>query len=360
MEVIQPIIQSLFTESSSWLLFQQSISKLFIAATSSSSITDLPSSISSSLDINIILCFIVILLSYFLSIIFNNYSFVDKSWSIIPVIYAWVFFMEVDSSSPGYYRCLIMTILVTIWGCRLTYNFYRKGGYQLANEDYRWEVVRSRMHPIFFQLLNITFIASFQHILLLWIIFPLFIAQQQSLSSSSLNMIDYIAIGSFLLFLLIETIADQQQWNYQTKKYELLNSLKSKSSSSSSSTVDLLSQLPSPYNKGYLTTGLFYYSRHPNFFSEMMIWWCYYLFTIACNYNNIIKNNDYYNYNNYINWTIFGTLSLTLLFQGSTPLTEEITLSKYQSYSNYQQTTSRLIPWFPSSSSSSSKKDKSQ
>lgn len=35
-------------------------------------------------------------------------------------------------------RLLIMAVLVTVWGTRLTYNFARKGGYRFSAEDYRW------------------------------------------------------------------------------------------------------------------------------------------------------------------------------------------------------------------------------
>ena len=52
-----------------------------------------------------------------------------------------------------------------------------------------------------------------------------------------------------------------------------------------------------------------------------------------------------------LNWTILGTAFLTLLFQGSTTLTEALTQEKYPSYALYKQTTSRFLPWLPSSAS---------
>jgi steroid 5-alpha reductase family enzyme len=32
--------------------------------------------------------------------------------------------------------------LTTLWGLRLTYNFWRKGGYKKGGEDYRWAYIR--------------------------------------------------------------------------------------------------------------------------------------------------------------------------------------------------------------------------
>ena len=51
-----------------------------------------------------------------------------------------------------------------------------------------------------------------------------------------------------------------------------------------------------------------------------------------------------------LHYSAAGPLLLSLLFQGSTTLTEHITASKYPAYSAYQARVSRLVPWFPSSS----------
>jgi steroid 5-alpha reductase family enzyme len=58
-------------------------------------------------------------------------------------------------------RGIIFASLVTIWGIRLTYNYWRKGGYKKGEEDYRWAVVKKRYGDVMFQLLNATFIAPF-------------------------------------------------------------------------------------------------------------------------------------------------------------------------------------------------------
>ena len=49
----------------------------------------------------------------------------------------------------------------------------------------------------------------------------------------------------------------------------------------------------------------------------------------------------------WVNPSVLGVVLLVALFQGSTSFTESITLSKYGAYAQYQQTTSRLLPWFP-------------
>ena len=78
-------------------------------------------------------CFIV-------SELAKNYSQVDKFWSLIPIAYVWYF-----TNSAGFEpRMVLMSVLATIWGIRLTLNFARRGGFSIyfwkGEEDYRWVV----------------------------------------------------------------------------------------------------------------------------------------------------------------------------------------------------------------------------
>ena len=73
----------------------------------------------------------------------RNNSQVDKLWSILPFVYCWIIAIE-GGMQP---RLVVMAVLATLWGVRLTFNFARKGAYRLrfwdGEEDYRWQVVRS-------------------------------------------------------------------------------------------------------------------------------------------------------------------------------------------------------------------------
>lgn len=90
-----------------------------------------------SLVINVIMVVIFSFLCWILSIFTKNYSWTDRIWSFSPFICTWIFFYF----SPSI-RTIICTILPTLWGIRLTFNFYRKGGYNIKNEDYRWSEVK--------------------------------------------------------------------------------------------------------------------------------------------------------------------------------------------------------------------------
>lgn len=106
--------------------------------------------------------------------------------------------------------------------------------------------------------------------------------------------------------------------DYQTAKHEYLKTGK----------------VPNGYNKvdldrGFITSGLWSFSRHPNFFAEQAIWFI--LYQWSC-----------YSSNAMYSFAATGPILLILLFQGSTMFTESISAGKYPEYLHYQ----RQIPMF--------------
>ncbi|NUU08475.1 DUF1295 domain-containing protein [Leifsonia sp. C5G2] len=247
--------------------------------------------------------------TWVLSLITNEHSWVDRIWSIVPVVYVWVFAAAAGLTDV---RLDLLAVLVTLWGARLTFNFARKGGYAPGGEDYRWQVLRGRMPAGAFQLFNLFFIVIYQNVLLLLIALPAWTAYQHR---TPLTPLDVILAAVFLAFLTGETIADQQQWRFhQRKNLELA-----------------AGRQPSPR---FLQTGLFTYSRHPNFFFEQAQWWVVFLFGCVAA-------------GSLLQWTVIGPLLLTGLFVGSTVFTESISRSRYPEYAEYQARTSPVVPWFP-------------
>ncbi len=255
-------------------------------------------------------CAVLAAACWLASVLTGNYSQVDRLWSLAPPLYACHFAARAGFADP---RLDVIALLVLLWGARLTYNFARKGGYRRRSEDYRWPELRQRLGPVRFQLLNATFVAPYQNLLLLLIVLPAYVAWQAR--GTPLHALDTAAASAFVVFLLGETVADQQQWRFQSAKH---------AKKADGERIDA----------EFLTTGLFRYSRHPNFFCEQAMWWTIYVFSIAAS-------------GRWLNWSIVGAILLTLLFQGSTQFTEQLTLRKYPAYRAYQRTTSRLIPWFP-------------
>jgi len=84
-------------------------------------------------------------------------------------------------------------------------------------------------------------------------------------------------------------------------------------------------------DRGFLTSGLWAYSRHPNFASEQSVW--FFLYQWSC----FASKNLY-------SWLAVGPVFLIMLFQGSTWLTELITAGKYPEYRQYQQSVGTFVP----------------
>jgi steroid 5-alpha reductase family enzyme len=243
------------------------------------------------------------------SLITRETSWVDRLWSIVPVVYVWIFAGAALAAGADATRLVVMAVLVTAWGARLTFNFARKGGYT-GMEDYRWAILRGRMKPWQFQVFNLLFIVLFQNALLVLITLPAHIAWQHPVPFTGW---DAAFAALFAAFLIGETVADQQQWNFHQAKKAAGGTL----------------------GPGFLRTGLFAFSRHPNFFFEQAQWWAFYAMGAVA----LVADGG-----SWLNWTIVGAALLTVLFVGSTIFTESITASKYPAYAQYQRTTSMLVP----------------
>ena len=246
----------------------------------------------------------------------KNYSQVDKIWSLMPIVYAGVTLYAFPSSP----RIWLMAVLVTLWGARLTYNFYRKGGYNIipwkGEEDYRWEVLRQKPQLKGFRmvLFNLLFISFYQQALIILFTTPLLLAAKNQ--SAGLSTLDVVATVALLLLLYIETTADNQLFAFHQQKQN-----KAARDGRFSKSLE----------KGFMVDGLWKYVRHPNFAAEQSIWVVFYLFSVAAS-------------GEWINWSISGALLLIILFKGSSDFTESISAQKYTKYKTYQQSVPRFIP----------------
>ena len=249
----------------------------------------------------------VSLFTWVASLLTGDFSWVDRIWSIVPVVYVAVLWAATGFTDA---RLTIMTVLVTLWGARLTFNFARKGGYR-GVEDYRWPILRERMSPAQFQVFNLLFIVLFQNALLVLIALPALVAFENQ--GTAVGPLDWGLAALFLVMLIGEFVADQQQWTFHQAKQEAIAAGHAPESN-------------------FATTGLWRLSRHPNFFFEQAQWWVFYAMGAAA-------------LGAVVHWTLVGPILLTALFIGSTRFTEEISLSKYPEYANYQSRTSMLIPW---------------
>ena len=246
----------------------------------------------------------------------KNNSQVDKLWSIVPAVYVWDMTYLADWNA----RMVLMSVLVSIWALRLTYNFARRGAYTwkfwAGEEDYRWEILRKRPgfnKPFIWLLFNLFFISGYQNILIFLITLPILTAVG---INTELNWIDYLLSFLFVVFVLLEYIADNQQYVFQTEKHKRIRA----------------GEPLGDYEKGFIDSGLWGIVRHPNYAMEQAIWVVFYLFSVHIT-------------GDWINWSVAGCALLIILFKGSSDFSEEISANKYPSYAIYQKNVPRFIPF---------------
>ena len=249
----------------------------------------------------------------------GNNSQVDKIWSLLPIAYCWI----IAAKGGMHPRLVVMAVLVTLWGIRLTYNFAKKGAYKLrfweGEEDYRWEKVRALpflQNRAVWMAFDLFFISGYQNALILMFTFPALVCMG---STEPFGWVDALAAVLMFGFIVYETIADKQQWDFQSKKWAMIKSGKT------------LEELPAPYNKGFNTCGLWSVSRHPNYMAEQAIWVSFYIFSIGAGVG-------------IINWSMIGALLLIVLFTASTNLVEGISGDKYPEYAEYCKEVNKFIP----------------
>jgi steroid 5-alpha reductase family enzyme len=188
---------------------------------------------------------VVAVLGWFFSVVRKDVSFVDSLWSLFFLIAAATFTF---GSQPLSGRGILVLVLVTIWTLRLSiYITARNWG---DPEDYRYQLIRANNEPGFaFKSLYIVF--GLQGVLAWVIALPLLPAIA---SDSTLNWIDIAAAMLWIVGFVFEAGGD-----YQLSRFKAREESRDR----------------------VLDTGLWKYTRHPNYFGDFCVWWSFYLFALA-------------------------------------------------------------------------------
>ncbi|WEW60572.1 hypothetical protein PRK78_006059 [Emydomyces testavorans] len=274
----------------------------------------------------------------------RNYSQVDRLWSILPTVYNGHYVLWSYLNGLPTDRTWTIFVCSLLWSVRLTFNYWRKGGYSIGSEDYRWAIVRDKVNnPFLFFLFNISFISLTQSLLLLMITAPtyLFLLLNTVRSTPAFGLPDLAFSRAIIFFIIIEYLADQKQWDFHKAKESYQQTARVPPEYKETFSADDL-------NRGFVISGLWSWCRHPNFAAEQAIWLTLYVW--SC-----------YTTQTYVNWSGIGVLGYVLLFQGSTILTESISASKYPEYEDYQYLVGKFIPipWLGSGHTAMSKKKRS-
>jgi steroid 5-alpha reductase family enzyme len=149
---------------------------------------------------------------------------------------------------------------------------------------------------------------------------PTYILLLASRLYPAMTTVEYVFARFLIVLIVVEWFADGQQWNFHAAKAAYQRTAKPQPGYSRG-------QL----DRGFNTTGLWKFSRHPNFAAEQTIWVTLYVWAA-------------YTTGSWWNWTVAGPIAYLSVFAGSIPLTEYISAGKYPEYKLYQQRVGRCLP----------------
>jgi len=240
-------------------------------------------------------------LGWALSLAKRDVSIVDSLWPLFFLLGALVYAAFAGAAGP---RALLLLALVTIWALRLGgYLTWRNWG---EPEDRRYQAIRARNEPGFaWKSLYLVFGLQ---ALLAWVIaMPLFAGLS---GAAPLGAVDYAGAVLWIFGFAFETIADSQLARFKAD----------------------------PASRGrVLDSGLWRYTRHPNYFGEALLWWGFFLIALAAGGG----------------WTVFAPILMTVLLLkvSGVALLEKDIGERRPEYRAYVERTNAFIPGRPRTSS---------
>jgi len=229
----------------------------------------------------------------------RNVTVVDSMWSLFFLLATIVYIFHENGLTD---RNILLIGMVLIWSIRLSvYLSWRNRG---PHEDHRYQAIRRNNEPHFW--LKSLYIVFGLQAVLAWIVsLPLL---GISVSSAPLNWLDIAGFALWFAGFAWETIADWQLTRFKAQAA----------------------------NQGrVLNSGLWRYSRHPNYFGECLLWWGLYLMALGAG----------------AWWSIIGPLLMTLLLLkvSGVALLEKDIGERRPGYADYMRRTNAFIPGKPKS-----------
>lgn len=235
--------------------------------------------------------FVYMTLWYFVAKKQKRLDVVDTAWGLgfIVVVITNLSIFEINIQNP---RTLLVTTMVTIWGLRLAFHLWLRN--KNKPEDYRYKNLQKNAFLKVFMVQGVLLILiSLQNIIII-----------NTPNQAPLNITDLYGVIIWLVGMFFEALGDYQLFVHKQSKSTKI-----------------------------LDYGLWKYTRHPNYFGEVAVWWGIYLLALNTPFGLI---------------ALISPLTITYLIVALSgiPLLEE-KLSKNPKYKKYMTKTSMLIPLPP-------------
>lgn len=181
------------------------------------------------------------------SVAIKNASIVDIAWGVLFVVFAWRTASALDFPAHG----VVVAALTTAWGGRLALYLARRNlGH---GEDVRYQALRKKHAPFWWKSLPIVFLL--QAGLAFVVALPVQLAQLPRGESVVADAVFVVGAAVVVVGLVVEVVADLQLSLHRRRR--------------------------APGEKTVMTTGLWRYSRHPNYFGEAVVWWGFAVLSVS-------------------------------------------------------------------------------
>ncbi len=231
------------------------------------------------------------------SLVIKRNDIADVAWGIGFVVYCGFFFFSTEFDA----RTLLVALLISLWGVRLALHIGNRN--RKKSEDSRYKKWRDEWGKWFY-------LRSFAQVYLLQGFLQLLIASPILLlvafEQSPLGLLDYAGALLWGIGFVFEAVGDYQLMRFKQN----------------------------PESKGKLMmTGLWRYTRHPNYFGEITQWWGIFVITVSSPFGWLAIISPV-------------TITFLLLYVSGIPMLEK----KYEGredFARYKAQTNALIPWIP-------------
>ncbi len=246
------------------------------------------------------------------SIINNNSSIYDPYWVIAPPLLALGIMFSGGVTNPWSFRHIIIVVCLFLWAARY-HIFYRWTGWRtgLQHEDWRYEKMRD--FPVPYWLNSLLGMHLFPTVLVYFALAPGILALNVPAGlQNPFSVFDVLGIIAALSAVVIQFFADIQLKRFRsTEEYK---------------------------KGGIFRGGLWKYSRHPNYFGEVLFWIGIMFFGISAGFHKSYPT---------VVLVFVGPAFMAAFFRFSSWLMDVRSLERRPHYKQVMEEVSAMVPWFP-------------
>jgi len=228
------------------------------------------------------------------SVLYNNSSFYDPYWSVVPPFLVVTMMFALDQVHVW---SILVLLAILVWACRLTVNWY-KNFIGFEKEDFRYIDFRKKF-PKTYWLISLLAVHLFPTLIVFLGLVPIYLFLQEDVVRPIFVVLGCLTIVSGSI---ISYYADEQMRDHQKKKYSHA-----------------------------MKEGLWSISRHPNYLGELMMWFGVMVISFSVSYDFI---------------QTLGFLAMLALFElYSIPRMEKRLSARKADYEEVKLEVSRVFPF---------------